>query len=193
MLRELSRHPSFTNMWDIPPLEPYENTAPSPGLRRNHLFRHMRDVELVLRVFALLDPNDIAGGMKSTLDNAMAKYSGFSDENLQQLKERFLLALELAEAIGGKEAFRPLTSDGLRGRPSAPLFDGMMVALMRKWDLADQIRICAPQINGAIETEFEKPDFYELVVGRANTRSATVERSQHIGGLIDSFLLSKQS
>ena len=190
MLRDLSRHPSFTNMWDIPPLEPDENTDPSPVLRRNHLFRYMRDVELVLRVFALLDPNDIAGGMKSTLDNAMGKYSDVSDETLQKLKERFLMALELAEAIGGKEAFRPLTGDGLRRRPSAPLFDGMMVALMRKWDLADQIRICAPQIKGAIETEFEKPDFYELVVGRANTRSATVERSQHIEQIIGSILSS---
>ena len=189
LLRELSRHPLFTSMWDIPPLEPDESTAPSPGLRRNRLFRYMRDVELVLRVLALLDPNDIAGGMKSTLDNAMSKYSDISDKELQQLKERFLVALELAEAIGGKEVFRPLNSDGIRGRPSAPLFDGMMVALMRKADQADQIRICAQQIKDAIEAEFQKSDFYELVVGRANTRSATLERSQHIEQLIESTLV----
>ena len=190
LLRELSRHPLFTSMWDIPPLEPDENTEPSPGLRRNRLFRYMRDVELVLRVFALLDPNDIAGGMKSTLDHAMTKYSEISENKLQQFKERFLTALELAEAIGGKEVFRPLTSDGLRGRPSAPLFDGMMVALMRKSDQAEQIRISAQKIKDAIEAEFKKTDFYQLVVGRANTRSSTLERSQHIERLIESTLVN---
>ena len=190
LLRELSRHTLFTSMWDIPPLEPEENTEPSPGLRKNTLFKYMRDVELVLRVFALLDPKGIAGGMKGTLDNAMSKYSDISENKLQQLKERFLTALELAEAIGGKEVFRPLTSDGLHGRPSAPLFDGMMVALMRKSDQADQIRICAQQIKDAIEAEFQKTNFYELVVGRANTRSATLERSHRIEQLIESTLVN---
>ena len=193
MLLELSRHPSFTRMWDIPPFEPNEITNPTPALRRNPLFKYMRDVELILRVFALLDPNDIAGGMKSTLDNAMSKYSDISEEDRQHLRERFLTALELAEAIGGREAFRPLTGNGQRGRPSAPLFDGMMVALMRKTDRADHIKARAKQINDAIETEFEKPEFYELVVGRANTRSATLERSQYIGRIIDSILISHQS
>jgi hypothetical protein len=190
MLRELSSHSLFTNMWDIPPHESDENTEPSPGLRRNRLFRYMRDVELVLRVFALLDPSDILGGMKSTLDNAMSKYSGMSEEQLQALKERFLTALQLAQEIGDKEVFRPLTSEGQRGRPSAPLFDGMMVALMRKSDQSDQIRNCAQQVKYAIDLEFKKPEFYELVVGRANTRSATSERSQHIERIIESTLSS---
>ena len=37
---------------------------------------------------------------------------------------------------------------------------------------------------GRIQAEFEKPEFYELIVGRANTRTATIERSQYIESLI---------
>ncbi len=188
MLLELSRHPVFTRMWDIPPIEADENSGPSPQLRRNPLYRYMRDVELVLRVFALLEPSNISGGMKSTLDSAMVKYAKLSDYDLHQLKRKFLLALELADEIGGDDAFRPLTIDGKRGRPSAPLFDGMMVALMRRLDRSEQIKFFAKHINDAIQAEFKKTEFYELVVGRANTRSATVERSLHLEQLIDSVI-----
>ena len=188
MLLELSRHEAFTSKWDIPSIEPNENSDPSPRLRRNPLYRYMRDMELVLRVFALLDPSNISGGMRSTLDGVMAKYANCSEDQLLEMKAKFLKALELADAIGGNEVFRPLTTDGKRGRPSAPLFDGIMVALIRQLHREAQIRINAQSINDAIESEFEKLEFYELVVGRANTRSATIERSRHFERLIDSVI-----
>ena len=53
LLLGLSRHDLFTMMWDIPHLEPNEGTAPSAKLRKNALYRQMRDAELVLRVFGL--------------------------------------------------------------------------------------------------------------------------------------------
>ena len=109
LLLELSRDPLFTKMWDIPPAEPNEDTEPSSKLRRNALFSQMKDAELVLRVFALLDPSTLGGGMRSTLDNAMAKYVTYDARQLDELKAQFLLALELAAAIGGDDAF-PLTA-----------------------------------------------------------------------------------
>ena len=190
LLLELSRHPLFTRMWDIPPLEPDESVEPSPRLRKNVLFRQMADVQLVLRVFGLLDPNDIAGGMRRTLDNAMMRYSKSSESELRQLKARFLAALELAHAIGGDEAFRLPTSPLRRGRPSASLFDGMMVALMRNLDQADLIRAYAAQINGSIRHKLSDPDFHELVAGRANTREATMNRARHLERLIKTAVAS---
>ena len=186
LLSELSRHPLFTSMWDIPPSEPNESTDPSPKLRKNILFRQMRDIELVLRVFGLLDPNGISNGMKRTLDNAMTKYSKYSESELQQLKAQFLDSLELIYAIGGNDAFRLPAPRSSRGRPSASLFDGMMVALMRKQNQADRIRTYAAQINQSIQAELTKPEFHELVAGRANTREATLNRALHIERLIES-------
>ena len=189
LLLELSRHHLFTTMWDIPPFEPNENTEPSEKLRKNILFRQMRDVELVLRVFALLDPKDIGGGMRSTLDNAMEKYSKCSESELRQLKTQFLDSLTLAHVIGGDGIFRlPALRSKKRGRPSPTLFDGIMVALMRKLNQADLIKLYAEQINQLLQTELGESKFYSLVAGRANTKEATLNRSRHIEGLIDSAI-----
>ena len=156
LLLELSRNAQFTKMWDIPPFEPNERTNPSAKLRRNPLFKRMADVELVLRVFALLNPSDIRGGMRSTLDSAMEKYSKFSKMELKELKNNFFSSLTLADAIGGPDVFRLTSTNSKRRRPSAPLFDGIVVALMRHLDDAEKIQANAEEINGAIQTEFEK-------------------------------------
>ncbi len=188
LLLELSRHPLFTTMWDIPPLEPNESSEPSGKLRKNRLYKQMGDAELVLRVFGLLEPDNIGRGMRSTLDNAMERYSRSSTTELRDLKERFLLSLELAHSIGGEGAFRLPDPRGKRGRPSASLFDGIMVALMRQLGSADLIKINAAQINKVIRAELEKPAFHELVAGRANTREATLNRALYIEQLIDSAI-----
>ena len=188
LLIELSRHELFTRMWDIPPSEPNERIEPSERLRKNSLFRRMADVELVLRVFTLTDPKNVAGGMKRTLDNSMAKYSRSSRLELERLKNQFLQSLHLAHVIGGNDTFRIPTSRSERGRPSASLFDGIMVALIRNLDHAQKIEECAPQLKELLQTELEKPEFRELVAGRANTRESTRNRSLHIENLIRSVI-----
>ena len=188
MLIELSRTQLFTSLWDIPPLEEKESSEPSAKLRRNIMYRQMRDVELVLRVFALLDPENVGSGMKGTLDNAMGKYSNISDSELRGLRARFERALELAHEIGGNDVFRlPAPSSG-RGRPSASLYDGFMVALMRKLDLAGQISVHSEEINRSIRAELEQSKFRELVAGRANTKEATLNRARYIERLIESSI-----
>ena len=190
LLHELSRHQLFTNMWGIPPFEVDEMTEPSDRLLRNSLFRTMRDSELVLRVIALTDPSNVVGGIKATLDNTMMKHSKSSDSELSQLKDQFLRSLELAHAIGGNDTFRMPAPNSVRGRLSASLFDGIMVALIRNVDKADRIDACASKIGKLLKMELEKLEFRELVTGRANTRDATLERARHIERLIESGTLS---
>ena len=184
LLLDLSRHHLFTSMWDIPAFEPDEVNAPSDNLRRNILFRTMRDAELVLRVFALMDPVNVAGGMKRTLDNSMKRYSASSEDELNDLRRRFLRSLHLAHTIGGNDTFRIPTPHSTRGRPSASLFDGIMVAIIRNLDKADGIEAYADQIRELLKSELKKTEFHELVTGRANTRESTLERARHIEGLI---------
>lgn len=191
LLMELSRHQLFTTMWNIPPKEPNERTEPSTKLSRNALFRQMKDVELVLRVFGLLHPDNIAGGMKSTLDNTMVKYSKGSPSELNRLGMEFLGSLELAHAIGGNDVFRLPDSRNKRGRLSASLFDGIMVALMRKLDHSAGIRDCAEQIHQMVLQELTKSEFHELVVGRANTKVATLNRARYFEKLIESAIQTK--
>ena len=188
LLLELSRNQLFTTLWDIPPKEPDENSEPSSKLSGNSLFRQMRDVELVLRVFGLLDPENMGKGMRSTLDNAMARYSKCSETELLVLEVQFLVALKLAYTVGGGDVFRLPTPRSTRGRPSASLFDGIMVALIRKLEQKSAIEIHAKQINQSIQEELKNPDFHRLVAGRANTREATLNRALYIENLIDSAI-----
>lgn len=188
LLHELSRSELFTTLWGIPPAEPHEKTEPSAKLRNNNLYRQMRDVELVLRVFALLNTSNFGKGMKSTLDNAMDEYSKRSKSELLDLQVEFMWALKLAHQIGNTNVFRLPTGQGSRGRLSASLFDGIMVALMRKLTQASLIDSHAAQINQAIQSALENADFHELVAGRANTKDATLKRAQHIESLIDSAI-----
>lgn len=193
LLLELSRHSLFTSVWDIPPFEPNENIEPSSRLKRNMTYRRMGDVELILRVFALLDPSNIGGGMRSTLNNAMEKHSKDKAPELAHLRKLFLEALELAHSIGGDDVFRLPAPRSKRGRPSASLFDAVMVALMRKLDQAERIKMCANEIRGSIQLELSKSTFYELVSGRANTRQSTIDRAKHLEGLIESVVGSKNA
>ena len=188
LLVELSRHHLFTTMWDIPAYEDDEKSNPSERLRRNTLYRMMRDVEYVLRVFALMDPENIVGGMKRTLDNTMERYSKSSKTTLDELKEQFTRALELAYTIGGSDIIRIPSPDRGRGRPSASLFDGIMVALGRNLYRAERVEACAVQMKALLKAEWENPEFHVLVTGRANTRDSTIDRSRHIESLIDAAL-----
>ena len=188
LLLKLSRDDLFTRMWNIPSFEPDEIIEPSERLASNMLFRTMRDAELVLRVFALMDPNDVSRGMKRTLDDSMAKYSKCSDLELYDLEKQFLQALRLAYAIGGNNVFRLPTPSLEHGRLSAPLFDGIMVALIRKLDETEKIEACAEDIRGLLIDELVKPEFYDLITGRANTRVSTLERSQRIEAVIETVI-----
>lgn len=190
LLLELSRHPLFASMWGVPHPEPNERDEPSTKLRNNVLFRSMRDVELVLRVFGLLDPSNIGAGMRSTLDKAMERHSKSSEATLGHLRAQFLRSLELAHAMGGDDVFRLPSPRTKRGRPSASLFDGLMVALVRNLDRADEIRASAERIYNSIQEELGNPRFYELVVGKANTREATLERARYFEQLIKSEIQS---
>ena len=123
--------------------------------------------------------------MKSKLDNAMARFARPTVDQLSELRSLFLNSLELAHAIGGTNVFRlPPTLHGSRGRPSASLYDGIMVALMRMSDRAENIRVAAPEIHKALQAELERPEFRKIIVGQPNTKAATVERSTYVEEVI---------
>ena len=190
LLIELSRHPLFTTIWDIPAAGEDGDSSISAELLENNIYIQMRDVELVLRVFGLMDPDTIRGGMRNTLDNTMLKYKRASQSDLNVLRLKFLDTLELMHSLGGNKAIRLPTAASAAGRPSASLYDAVMVALMRKLDRTESIRSSACEISRSLRAELANPQFHELVSGRANTREATIRRSIHIEHLIESVIAS---
>ncbi len=189
LLHELARSSLFTKVWGIPPQDPNKETSPSARLAQNPLYMRMADNEIVLRFFALLDPQFIAWGMKATLDRCMKDHENASPDILGRLRAYFERSLEVSHEIFAANTFRlpPRKSQG-RGRLSTPLYDAVMVAVYRNLDRETEMVAGREVIAQKTLEELSKSDFYALVVGRANTRQATLARAEYMSNIIRSAI-----
>lgn len=130
LIVQLSRDPTFTRIWGIPPYvgadpnEYYEDEA----RQSNSLYKTMGDCQLVLRYFALDNEEHIQGSLKSMLDRCMERNLDTSADDCRLLGERYLAVLRLADSLfDGRPFSLRLGSDEYR--PLAGIYDGVMVAL----------------------------------------------------------------
>lgn len=174
-LLELSRLKRFTEVFGIPPYteddeaEYYEN----PARRKNNLYASMRDCELVLRVLALRDPDNIRGSMKSMLDRAMA--SELSPDEATAFRSDFRTQFEFLCELLGDSPFTIKFRHG-KERVSAALYDAAMVALGRVWDRREDVRADKVGVAERLSAAVADDENYELIVGRRNTAEAVRER-----------------
>lgn len=126
----LSRDPTFTRIWGIPPYvgadpnEYYEDE----DRQSNSLYKTMGDCQLVLRYFALEKSEHIQGSLKSMLDRCMERNLDTTAEDCDGLGARYLTVLRLADGMfeGRPFSFR---REEAEYRPLAGIYDGVMVAL----------------------------------------------------------------
>jgi len=180
LLLDLASERAFTDAWDIPAHADHilSDKSPSPVLRENNLYKRMQDVAIVLRFFAFLDRDKIAGSVRSMLDNTMEKFRYLDKDLIDEFRVNFLTALRLTIQVFDQDAFRlPTTKSQRRGSLSRPLFDAEMIALHRLRDQASEIVRQKDQVKRAV-LELAKPesDTYGLIVGRANTATMIRER-----------------
>jgi hypothetical protein len=175
---DMARLPRFTEIFDIPPYieadpnEYYENLE----RQRNNLYATMRDCQLVLRYFALKDPENIRGSMKSMLDRAMESRMSISDDEAEELTEEFEERLEAAYEIFGPTPFLLPADEKGRRRISAALYDATMVALDRLWDDKDELIAASDDIQERLDEEFENDESAPILTGQGNTAQAVRER-----------------
>ncbi len=186
LLHKLARTDMFTKLWGLPPPESKEQTEPSLGLTHNPVYARMDDNETVLRFFALRNPGKISRGMKHTLDECMRSNANASQAVLTELETRFMQSLELSYEIFGLQTFRlPPAKRRKLGVVSKSLFDAVMVAIDRLLDKKTPILAHKNQIAAQTQKELiSNGEFYALVVGRANTKQATIDRSRHMEEII---------
>jgi hypothetical protein len=193
LLHQLSRERLFTAAWNIPPREAREDKNPSEALSRNAYFRSMLDCEIVLRFFALSEPQLLRTSMKSTLDKAIERHAECGQGELDRMRRDFLWCLQAAVTIYGRRTFRLLPQKGTRHRPlSRPLYDAVMLGLYRLCKSASESErehtsgILADQkvaIVGATDQLLKDSRNYELLIGRPNTRSAILSRIDLMGAV----------
>lgn len=138
LIVRLSRDPTFTRVWGIPPYvgadpnDYYEDEA----RQSNSLYKTMGDCQLVLRFFALDNEEHIQGSLKSMLDRCMERNLNTSVGDCERLGGRYLEVLRLADSLfDGKPFSLRLTEPDYR--PLAGIYDGVMIALGEVFDRKD--------------------------------------------------------
>ncbi len=175
---ELSRNRLFTEIFGIPP---YTETDPNdyyenPKRQKNNLYATMGDCQLILRYFAIKDSKNIRGSMKSMLDRAMWERLDLTEDEVEALKNEYVLRLEAANNIFGPNPFvLPLTGGG-KGRISAALYDATLVALHRLWRHRNALEAASQDIKKRLLQEYADEDTLSVLTGQGNTAKAVRER-----------------
>jgi hypothetical protein len=136
LLLEAARHPLFRKAWNIPLYSESERTYVSEDLAENRPYLIMRDVEIVLRFFALRHVEHYQRGMRGFLDLYMVRARAFGPEDIEFLRALFTQTIELGTDLYGDLVFRPWvpSSKEWADKPHVAFADSVMVGLSRNLD-----------------------------------------------------------
>lgn len=173
---ELSRYSLFTEVFGIPAYteKDPEDYYINPERQKNSLYSTMKDCELVLRYFALRDPDNIRGSMKSMLDRAMEVR--LTPDQADLAKKEFREQFKFLYDLFGKNPFAvPSRVDG-RERVSAAIYDAAMVATNRNWLHRDEIAKNRGKVISRMKEAIDSDVEYEVLIGRGNTAESVKDR-----------------
>jgi uncharacterized protein DUF262 len=141
LLLDLVKHQIFRSTWGLPHYTKEEEVNPPEDLLTIPMYAQMRDVEIVLRFFALRHAQHYQRGMAGFLDLYFVRSRKFNDEDLQVLRDLFTRTLEVAHSIYGDLLFRPWEADkeAWSKRPQVAFADAVMVGVSRHLDQADTL------------------------------------------------------
>ena len=182
---ELSRFDTFTDVFGIPPYaedDKEEDYYENPRRQKNILYASMKDCELVLRVFALSNPENIRGSMKAMLDRAME--TKLTDEEAAQFAIAYKEQFEFLYELFDKKPFKIVLRIDDTEKVSAALYDAAMVALRRIWDRRADVRADKAGVAERLASAVEQDGNYELIVGRKNTATAVRDRINLLQGIL---------
>lgn len=182
-LHELSADPVFRKLWEIP--------REGEKLRTDPTYNRMRDLELVLRFFALRDYEQMDVRFKDFLgdymDDRNAKYK--ADPSTAQRDEAdFKRAIIDSNLIFGVNAFRKPLPDGAFGNRSAPLADALMVNLCEVDPKALSEVVCESIRTGVEDLCLRDQDFQKAIGTGTNGKGAIRTRIRLIRELVQSAL-----
>jgi hypothetical protein len=189
LLIELAGNRLFDEIWGIPPYDDHYRKSEgyiSTELATNKLFKRMEDCQIVLRFFALRDPQRIVGSVRSVLDSYMNEKRDIQPSEIGDLRIAFLTCLDIAHAVFGEHTFRVRDKKG-RWVPSKPLFDAVMVATEKLALHRDRLIANRKKVLTSLSDAMEKKDVYEIIVGRPNTAKAIKKRISIVHDLMKQF------
>lgn len=148
LLIELSKNSILREAWDLPAFGPEEELNPPDTLLSKPHYSKMRDVEFVLRFFALRHVDKYRGGMQSFLDQYMVRSSRFSDEDISILRNVFIETMSLCNEIYGENLFKPwqLKNNSWAKQPQVAFADAVAWGICSNRERRDEILAKKEQI-----------------------------------------------
>ncbi len=183
LMHTLSRTPEFCRLWNIP--------VSSVEAESNGLYQQMRDLELVLRFFALYDYRKMTVSFKDYLSEFMeARNLAYKTQsNLKgQDQDRFLRAVRSSLRIFGDRAFYKRDSE----QRSFPLADAVMVALA-DYDPDGITNEQAAKARGLIDELFSDAAFQKAIGTGTNGQGAISTRISLVSQVASEALSRKKS
>jgi hypothetical protein len=182
-LHALSANATFRRLWRIPPEEHKRLADP--------IYSRMRDLELVLRFFALREHEQMDIRFKDYLSEFMDRRNEAyqSDGALASSDERaFIKAVSNSFHVFGDDAFRKPTATGELGSKSAPLADAVMVGLSS----VEQQQLTPPRrerlVEGFRQLCIENPQFQKAIGTGTNGKGAITNRITLFNQLLQNVL-----
>ena len=191
LIVELSRDPTFTRIWGIPP---YTSSDPSeyyeePERQKNTLYKTMGDCQLILRFFALNNDSHIQGSMKAILDRCMERNEDCTPKLAEDMKEQFRSRLAFADQLFDGQPFSMSALGGMSvHRPIAGIYDGVMVAIDELWEMRGSLLARKGDIQAAYGRLVEERRETGELTGAANTAADIRNRIAIFRGLFGEFV-----
>ena len=163
-------------MFGIPPYaeDDEEDYYENPKRRDNSLYASMKDCELVLRIFALRNPENIRGSMRAMLDRAME--TNLTNEEATDFANEYRERFEFLYELFDEKPFTIVLRGDQKEKVSAALYDAAMISIDRIWDRRADVQADKAGVVERLSSAVEHHDSYELIVGRKNTATAVKDR-----------------
>jgi hypothetical protein len=140
LLLDLVKNPIFRGIWGLPPYSESAEKNRAPELVNNKIYVEMRDVEILLRFFALRHAEHYQRGMKGFLNLYMIRARAFTDDDIAYLRTLFETTITLAHNMYGDLLARPWDTEKHDWSRSQVAFaDAVFVALSRHIDQATKL------------------------------------------------------
>ena len=179
LLLELSKNRIFAKAWSIP----VDNEKES---KKHYLYKTMKDVELVLRFFALRSVDKFKYEMKRFLDLYMEKSLDFSDNDIQLFEEIFVKTIEISHDIYEDRLFKP--PGKRKNKAYQAVYDSVMVGFSNHLEYTEQLIDKKSEIIEATDKIFSEEQKARLLTGQARTKQEIQQVVKIISNMLDEIL-----
>ena len=190
LILKLAEQDLFRQTLGLPKFTESERANPSEELRNSTIYLEMKDIEMVLRFFALRHSDHYQRGMQGFLDLYMGRAKHFSDEELQRLKSMFESTLSLGNSIYGDKLYRPWNpkKQDWEKSPHIAFGDAVMVGLSSHLDKANELIRKRDHIIARTKSLFD--EFWETgrLTGRGNSKSDVQDRITLFSTMLEDVL-----